>query len=109
MTKKIGDKKIGTVQSTHEAGKVQGMETVSGVTGIKATSGVGGVGGVDAISKRRPTRVMSAAEREQLFSMINEEAEKMFAGGHLSEEQKRVVTSAVKMAVDASIVDGEEE
>lgn len=109
MTKKIGDKKIGGVESTREMTKVEGTEGVSGVEGVKKTSGVSGVGGVQGVSKRRPTRVMSFAEREQLFSMIQEEADKMFANANLSEEQRKVVTDAVKMAVDAGIVGDEDD
>lgn len=106
MTDKIGDKKkIGSVQSTGEAGKVQGADTVTSVDKVKATASVGGVGGVGGISKRNPTRVMSAAERDQIFQMINEEAEKLFA--NMPEEKRKVVTEAVKMAVDSGIIDEE--
>ena len=109
MTKKIGDKKVSTVKSAGELGKVQSADTVSEVKSIKGAASVGGVESVTGISKRRPTRVMSLAERDHLFAMIQEEAEKIFAGGQLSDEQKKVVTSAVKMAVDSSLVEGEEE
>lgn len=39
------------------------------------------MGSTGAISKRQGTRVMSLAEREQIFEMINEEAHKLFAEG----------------------------
>lgn len=105
MTKKISDKKIEGVKSTREAEKVSGAETVGGVTKVKGAEGVAGVGGVAGVSKRRATKVMSAAERMQIFSMINEEAEKLF--GDLPEDKKKVVTDAVKMAISTGIIEEE--
>lgn len=108
MTKKIGDKKIGGVQSTTSTSAVEGTEVVGGVAGVKATSGVGGVEGAGAVNRRRPTRTMSLAEREQLFQMINEEADKLFGEGGMSPTQRNVVKNAVRMAVDAGLVETEE-
>lgn len=105
MNKKIGDKKIEGVQSSQQTEKVSGAETVTGVTGVKGAESISGVGAVGGVSKRRNTRVMSAAERTQLFQMINEEAEKLF--GEMPEEQKKVVTDAVKMAINTGIIEEE--
>lgn len=58
---------------------------------------------------RRPTRPMTAAEREHLFKLIHEEADKMFGPNGLPESQRHTVESAVKMAIDASIVEDEQE
>jgi hypothetical protein len=105
MTKKIGDKKVGGVDSTRQTGSVKETGTVSQVGSVKATTGVGGVGGVGAVGKRRPTRTMTLQEREELFRMIDEEAEKMLKNGLLPPEKRAAVQSAVKMAVDAGIAD----
>lgn len=104
MPKKIGDKKITGVKTTEETKTVQETGTVGTVTGVKATTGVGSIKSPLNIGKRRPTRIMSLAEREHLFSMISEEADKMF-GDTLSPDKKELVKSAVKMAVDASLVE----
>ena len=111
MSKKIGDKKLGSVTSASETSGVQKTESIGEVKGIQATTGIGGVGKAGAIGKRRSTRVMSLAEREALMNLIGEEAQKMFADGTLSASNKQLVTSAVKMAVDAGIVtpEGEDE
>jgi len=109
MTKKIGDKKIGGVHGATETSAVEGTEVVGNVSGVKATTGVGGVGSAGAINKRRATRTMTLAEREQLFQMINEEAEKLFGEGGMSPAQKNVVKNAVRMAVDAGIVAEDED
>ena len=109
MTKKIGDKKISGVTSTTEAEGVQGTQSVTGIAGIRPTTGVRGVGGASGIGRRRATRLMSSAEREQLLNMINEEAEKLESQGILPRGQKETVSKAVRMAVESGIVDDETE
>jgi hypothetical protein len=109
MTKKIGDKKIGGVHGTTETSAVEGTDVVGSVGGVKAATGVGGVSGPGAVSKRRSTRTMTLAEREQLFQMINEEAEKLFGDSQMSPTQRNVVKNAVRMAVDAGIIEDEPE
>lgn len=108
MTKKIGDKKLGGVKSTTHATEVEGTEAVSRVTSIQATPGVSSVKGASAIGKRRTTRVMTVEEREQLLQMVEEEAEKALNAGILPQAKKEVVTQAVKMAVDASLISEDE-
>ena len=107
--KKDKDSKIGGVKPTTKTTSVEGTESVSGVTGVKPTSAVGAAGGVGSATKRRPTRVMSPAEREELFKIINEEADKLFGPDGLPEHQREVVKSAVKMAVAGGILDEEDE
>ncbi len=108
-TKKIGDKKIGRVDLTKESADVDKAGAVGGVTSIKGATGVGGVGKAGGITKRKGTRVMSLAEREQLFEMINEEADKLFAEGSPLAAQKDMLKQAVKMAVDSGLIDDEED
>lgn len=107
--KKIGDKKIGRVDLTKESSDVEKAGAVGGVTSIKGATGVGAVGKTGGISKRKGTRVMTLAEREQLFEMINEEADKLFADGSPLAAQKDMLKQAVKMAVDSGLIDEEEE
>lgn len=109
MTKKIGDKKISGVTSTTETSGVQGTEGVTGIGGIRATSGIGGVGAAGGIGKRRATRLMTAAERQQLFHMIDEEAEKLAKEGIIPKRQQDTVSKAVRMAIDSGVLDDEEE
>ena len=109
MTKKIGDKKLGGVSSTTETSEIHKTEHIGEVQGVKPTSGVGGVGRAGAVGKRRATRVMSLQEREALMNMITEEAEKLFSEGALPQSKKALVTSAVKMAVDAGLLQDEDE
>jgi hypothetical protein len=105
MVGKIGDKKVSGVRSTKEASQIESTGAVSGVSEVKATAGVSGVGGVGAISgKRRATRVMSREEREQLFNMIREEADRLVEEGAIPASQRQVVKEAVLMAVDSGII-----
>lgn len=105
MTKKIDEKKkIGGVDATERAREVAQTEAVKGVQGIKPTAQVGGISGVTRLGKRGPTRIMSSAERDQLFKMIEEEADKLFGDS----EKAKEVKEAVKMAVDVGLVDEDE-
>lgn len=100
MTKKNDDKKIGGIKSTTHAKGVESTEAVSGVSGVKATSAVGGVRGAAGIDRRKTTRLMSLAEREQLLRIVDEEAAKLFG----QSDGKKTVQSAVKMAIDAGLL-----
>ncbi len=104
MGKKSDDGKIGPVKGAGGTSTVQGPDSVGVVGGVKPTASVGAVKGAGAVGKRRATRIMSTAERENLMRLISEEADKMFEGSNISPEKKEVLKSAVKMAVDAGIV-----
>lgn len=101
---KDDDKKIGGVKGTKVTTAVEGTELVGSVTGVKATTGVGGVSGAGAVEKRRPTRTMTLAEREELFQMIDEEADKLFGDAGMTSAKRELVKTAVRMAVDAGIL-----
>ena len=81
---------------------------------VEATK-VGSISQVSAASQqarvgkvRRPTRPMTAAEREHLFKLIHEEADKMFGANGLPESQRNTLEGAVRMTVDATIVEDED-
>ncbi len=109
MTKKIGDKKISGVTSPTGTKGIESTEGVSGIKGIRPATGVGAAGSIGGVGRRRATRLMTAAEREHLFNMINEEADKLESQGIIPKGQKEAVSKAVRMAVDAGIVDGDED
>lgn len=105
MTKKPKDGKIGAVSRAGGSENVQSPDAVHSVGEVKATSGVGAVKSAGLSGKRRSTRIMSAAEREQLFKLINEEADKLFEKSGISEEKRSVLKNAVKMAVDSGLLE----
>lgn len=103
MVKKIGDKKV---EKLTETKSVSVTEAVKQIEGVKSVAGVGKVEKVGAVSgKRRPTTVMTMAEREAYLRMVSEEAEKMLSAGILSKKQADVAVEAVKMAVDSAIIE----
>ncbi len=105
MVKKIGDKKVGGIDPTQGADSVAKTTGVSGVDAVKPTSAVGSATNVSGVRARKATRMMSMAEREELFKMVSEEAEKLFPPGTIAKHRKEVIEGAVKMAIDASIAD----
>lgn len=105
--KKIGDTKIEQVRSTKETSGIESTEAVSGVSGVKATTGVGGVKRTGGVGKASLTTALTTSQRDKLFSMIHEEAEKVFAATPLSKTKRETIETAVKMAIDASLVDDE--
>ena len=111
MTKKIGDKKVTGIKSSEvgsaeEAKGIKGAGEVGAVGAVKGTGAVGATGGAGSISGNgsRATRVMSYAEREKIFKMVSEEAEKIFAKSKVSGEKQKLVADAVRMAIDSGLV-----
>ncbi len=92
--------------------KPRPVESGSAVRPTEAPD-VGAVGSIGqrapASRVRRPTRPMTSAEREHLFRLIHEEADRMFGPNGLPESQRRTLEGAVRITVDASITDEEEE
>lgn len=103
-TKKIRGKKLGKVKTPEATDEVSGTKGAEGVSGVKNVGGVGRVGAAGRVKGQRATRVMTKAERDKLFGMIQEEAEQLFGNS----PQREVVEQAVKMAIDASLVDEDE-
>jgi hypothetical protein len=118
MGKGSGDGKISGIKSSavkptdiaKQVAETESVSEVGEVAGVQAASAVGGAGSAGAIGRRRPTRTMSLEEREQLFKMVQEEADRLFGQTGLSDSRKRHVTEAVRMAIDAGLIpeDGKE-
>jgi hypothetical protein len=99
------NKKIGGVSGTSKAKGIEKTESVSEVEQVRKADSVSGVGGISDPAKRRATRAMTLAEREELFKMVDEEAKRMFGDSEFSEQHKQVVQQAVKMVIDAAVID----
>lgn len=109
MSKKGDDGKIGGIKGPKGTTSVESTDAVGNVGGVKATSSVGAIGRAGSIGQRRGTRTMTLQEREELFKMINEEADKMFKQSGMPPEKQRLVADAVKMAVDSGLIDDEDD
>ena len=103
MVDEIKDKKIDGVKRSTSLDQVRKSEAVGQVDRTKQVSGVGGIDGAG----RGATRVMTAAEREQLLAMVSEEAEKIFGKSGIPAEQRELIESAVKQTIEAAIVEEE--
>jgi hypothetical protein len=62
-------------------------------------SGISGVGGTQGIGK------ISLEQRDKYMGMITEEAAKLAAEGVIPKSQKEIVEQAVKMVIDASLIE----
>ena len=87
-----------------EAGKAVATAKVGSVGQVAPTQAQAPASGI-----RRPTRAMSAAEREHLLRLLHEEADKMFGDSGLPQEKREKVEKAVQMAIDSSILDTDKE
>ena len=106
MVKKIRGTKPGS--KTTGATPIQATKTVQsgkigGVDKVKATEKQSSSGKIMA-----PTTELSPEMRERIMRIIDEEADKMFGDDRNSEDQKKTVKGAVKMAIDGGIVEGED-
>lgn len=99
MVKKIGGPKGPKVHSS-TAVTTSKVDSVKSVT---KTSGVGGTRAIGAAGGR-----ISPAQREAIFEIVQEEADKLFKNGAIAPEKRKQVEDAVKMAIDAGILDEEE-
>lgn len=109
MVKKIGDKKIGRVDPNDITKEIKESGAVHGVSSVKSTDRVKGITDTGLPRKRNATRVMTLAEREELFKLVSEEAKKIFPEGTLPESKREIIEGAVKMALDSVLVEDPEE
>ena len=84
------------VKATHSVSEVEKVKGASAVKGVSSVSGVKQASNVGAIRFE---------QREKLFSMIAEEAEKLAAQGIIPKNQREVVEKAVQMVIDAALID----
>lgn len=106
MANKDDDKKkIGGVKSSGSTKGVKATESVSEVQRVKATSAVKGVAAVSGVGKAGAIGAMSFEQRERLMTIVTQEAEKLAAQGAIPKSQRDVVEAAVKMAIDASLIE----
>ena len=107
MSNGIDDKKgkVGGVKGTDTTKNIEKATGVSEVQEVKKTEAVSGPTQTGQVGRRKLTRTMTAKERDALFSMIDEEAEKLFGNSGMDDETKEVARNAVRMVVDAAPVD----
>jgi len=110
MPKNNNDKqgRVGVVRGPVSTSSIDKTGAVSHITETKKASPVSGVRGPGTLDALRGTRIMTMAERAQLFEMIHEEADKLFAGKKVPAQHKEIVEQAVKMTIDAALLEEEQ-
>ncbi len=105
-------KKITGSPPTRPASATTGVKENQAITGTQL-NGVQGVNGatrtVGAGRTRQVTRPMTAEERNHLFSLINEEADKLFGQNGLPASRRRAVTESVRIAIEGGAIEEDEE
>lgn len=94
QSKKV--KGVGKSRNVEATKAVDELDSVKGVTGISRVRGVGDV--------KAATQV-TAANREKLLSLVEEETAKLAKSGMIPASQKNVVELAVKLAIEGSLLE----
>ena len=100
MVKKISGPSSSPTQGTS---KVQSTQSVKGAEVGAVTNIISTKQTEKAPRTRLSTRAMSPEEREMLFQLIDDEANRLFGDKKISESKKRTIQGAVRMTVAASI------
>jgi hypothetical protein len=99
------EKKVGAIGASDSTKGVRSTEAVSDVDKVKATSAVGKVSAVSGIGAAGAVGKISLEQRDKLMTIVSEEAAKLAAQGVIPKSQKEIVEQAVKMAIDASLLE----
>jgi len=108
MGNKEDDKKVGAIGTSGATKGVKATESLSEVDKVKGASAVKGVSEVSGVGRSGAIGAVSIEQRDKLMAIVTEEAEKLAAQGVLSKSQRDVVEQAVKMAIDASLIEASE-
>ena len=105
MSKNRDRKDVGGVEATRGNKQVDPTAGVGSIRSVDPTSGVGGIGAASTPGRRRkPTRLLTTEDREQLLDMIQEESAKLFGSSvGITPERRKVVEEAVRMAVESGL------
>lgn len=105
MSSKDNDKKVSGVTSSSSTKGVKATESVSEVGKVKEAAAVKGVAGVAGVGKAGALGSVSFEQRAKLMSIVSEETERLIAQGVIPKSQRDVVEQAVKMVIDASLLE----
>lgn len=105
MAGKKNNSKIGGIKSTKRMSEIDSTQSVSEIDEVKKTSSVKAVGKVKNSTLNHTRRTLNIEEREKIFKLIEEEADRLFPENSMSNDKKQAIKDAVKMAIDAGILD----
>lgn len=105
------DKK-GTINGVNKAGSAKGVkatESISEIDKVREATAVQGVSGISGIRGTSGVGAIRFDQRDKLYTMISQEADKLAAQGIIPKSQREVVEKAVQMAIDAALVEDDAE
>lgn len=105
MSRKKDTEGIKGISASDATKAVKATHSVSEVEKVKGASAVKGVSGVAGVKQASGVGTIRFEQREKLFSMITEEAQKLAAQGIIPKNQREVVEKAVQMVIDAALLD----
>ena len=108
MSKEKDDKKVGGIGGATKAKGVQRTREVEETEGVKGAEGVSGIKNVAGIGRTDGVKALSIQQRDRLMNLVQEEAAKLAASGMIPKSQRAIVEQAVKMVIDAAMIDSDE-
>jgi hypothetical protein len=105
MSRKKDDKGVSGISGSSATKGVKATSSISEVDKVKGATAIRGVSGVQGVRGTGGVSSISFEQREKLFSMVTEEAEKLAAQGFIPKNQRDVVEQAVRMIIDSALVD----
>ena len=93
---------IKKVDGSKKAKKTSSVESSSEVSSVKKASGVSKT---EKSQFRAPTREITPELKEQLFQILEDEADKLLSDEGISNKRKSRVKNALKMAIEAGNVE----
>lgn len=104
MVKKIDNNKGGGLRGTKSLDATKGVQASDRAKSVGQVKGAKTASGTEAVSEQ--LRITSE-NRDQLYALIGEEADRLFKSKHLTLKDRQAVEKALKMIVDANILDGD--
>ena len=110
MSRKEKDKNstVSGVTGTTGAKSIEHLSAVSHVEKTEKTSAISAIKGIDSSVKTHSIGEITSANKEKIFQMLHEEADKLFKTTKITEKKRNVIEKAVQMAIDSAVVDEKE-
>jgi hypothetical protein len=102
-------KKITGVGSSASTKGVKATESVSEIDKVKEAAAIKGIAGISGVGKAGPLGNITFEQRAKLMTIVTEETERLIAQGVIPKSQRDVVEQAVKMVIDASLLEPSED
>jgi len=109
MSRKKDSDEIKRVSASDSTKRVKATDSVSEIDKVQGASSVKGVSGVSRVKQASGVSSIRFDQREKLFSIAREEAQKLVAQGIIPQSQREVVERSVQMVIDAALLDPQDD